>query len=443
MPPPPRPERGFRAWLTGTVWVVGFSLSFLASELVPLGFRDKWIGPVVLSTLLALSQIKRLMALWPYINRGMPIMLGWAVLSAAWAPSPMFVITQCVALIGVSMMAVAFSLAGWHPERFERDMVGTCMVILLASAIAGFVAPGFAIHSGTDISLANSWRGITGQKNFLGQLSSISLILWTHLWASRRVRGSTALAGAALTLFCVIKSRSSTSLMLALISSASVLMILRPPLPSPRVIRKFVLWTLIIVVPVVIYLAIATPYIGFVSSLFGKTGTFSGRKEIWDALMLEIQMRPWLGTGLASFWGDIDAGEARVRAAVGWGVRNGHNGYVDIVNELGLIGLFLFLIFLGYYCVALARLSRVSRSHYALHLPLFIYLLLANTSESGWFFLIAPTHLIGMYASLEISRLLLEDRKRRAAAHRAAQVAAMSRAAPAAAGPPSTARTPA
>lgn len=400
-----------RASLTAVTWITGFSFAFLAYEFVPLGFRDKWLIPIVPAVLLVLTQVQEVMVFRRFINPGMLLLLGWALASAAWAPLPTFVITQSIAMIGVSVIALAFCLAGWHPYRFERVMMGTIAVILIASIFVATAFPDIGVHSGTDVSLRDSWRGVTWQKNALGQLSAVGMILSVYLYAAHRTRAFVALTGFVICTFVLLKSRSSTSLMLALIASGTTLAIMRPFSFTPPQVRRVVLMATMILVPLLIYLAVATPYLGFIGQYFGKDGTFSGRTQIWNAMILEIKTRPWLGTGLTSFWGGMNAGEWRVQAAANWPVRNGHNGYIDVANELGLIGLFFFLSFMIWYCISLARLSRISRRHYGLHMPLFLYLVLANTSESGWMFPVAPTHLIGMFASLEVSRLLYEHAK--------------------------------
>lgn len=393
--------------LAAAAWLLGLVATFVGPAFLDMRFRDKWLPLLALSIILVANHYRSLMAMARYVNPGMVATLSWALLSAAWAPSPTFVLTQSAALIGVSLIALAFSLSGWQPDRFERLLAQVLTAMMIASICVAVAYPALGIHSEDDVSLRNSWRGITLQKNILGQMSSIALILWTYLWAARRVRPLTGMLGIALTLFVLLSTRSSTSLMLAVLCSCGTVVMLRPVLNIGTLARRAIVGAIAVLVPLITYLAVATSHLGFIGAFFGKDGSFSGRTDIWHAMMLEIQSRPLLGTGLASFWGGMDAGEARVRAAAQWGVRNGHNGYIDVVNELGLIGLLLFFVFLIAHCIGLAKLARASPSHYALHLPLFVYLVLANTSESGWFFPIAPTHLVGMYASLEVSRLLL------------------------------------
>lgn len=393
--------------MAASVWILGLAATFVGPQFVQIRFRDKWMPLLLIALCVIVARYPLLTLMRRYVNPGMVLMLIWALMSAAWAPSPAFVLTQSISIIGVSLIALAFSLSGWDSDRFERLLAGVLTVAMIASVLAALISPQLAIHSENDVSLLNSWRGIAYQKNGLGVLAAASLIVWTYLWAARRTEPMISGLGILLSVFLLVKSRSSTSLMIGLLSSIGTLLILRPSFSIGWLGRRIVLGSMAILIPLGIYGVIWTDYFGFVGAFFGKDGSFSGRTLIWDAMLLEIARRPWFGTGLSSFWGGMDAGEARVRLATQWAVRNGHNGYIDILNELGLIGLALFLVFAIYHCVGLARLARVSRRHCALHLPLFVFLVLSNISESGWFFPISTTHLLGMYSSLEVSRLLL------------------------------------
>lgn len=396
-------------WGVAAVWAAGIWATVLSSHFVNLGFRDKWM-PMILVAAVAVVVFHRLAAAtWRFVNPGMLVILLWAVVSTAWTPAPGVVVTQALSLVGASMMGLAFGLPGWTPDRFERNFAWTTGALLLASMITAFAFPSIGIHSETGISLQNAWRGVTIGHTALGQATCLGMIAWTYLWVTRRVPTWFALSGLGVATIVLIEGRSSTSIMLAMISCVAVYALARPVISIGNTARRGIFAAGLVAIPLVIYAAVQTSYLGFIGGFFGKDGTFSGRKQIWDAVLLEVADRPWFGTGLAGFWRGMDAGEARVQAAVGWEVINGHNGYLDLVNELGLVGLGLFLIFLVYHCIALAKLARVSRRHFALHLPLFVYLILANISESGWFFPISLTHLVIMYSSMEISRLLLAD----------------------------------
>jgi len=65
--------------------------------------------------------------------------------------------------------------------------------------------------------------------------------------------------------------------------------------------------------------------------------TLSGRAFIWPELLTYANNHLWLGYGYESFWtaGRIDD----ISSTLGWGLREAHNAYLEIVLWLGAVGL--------------------------------------------------------------------------------------------------------
>jgi O-antigen ligase len=76
--------------------------------------------------------------------------------------------------------------------------------------------------------------------------------------------------------------------------------------------------------------------------MMNRNEGFSGRFEIWDAVWLSILKKPWLGYGFDAFWQGMQGESANVLLAVGWAPGYAHNGFLDLVLDLGLIGLAVF-----------------------------------------------------------------------------------------------------
>jgi len=62
-----------------------------------------------------------------------------------------------------------------------------------------------------------------------------------------------------------------------------------------------------------------------------------------------------------------------------------HNGYLEIVNDLGYLGLICLLVFLFWFMRQALQLMRVDRSQAALYLALLFQEMVINMSESDWF----------------------------------------------------------
>ncbi|MCC2656284.1 MAG: lipid core--O-antigen ligase [Panacagrimonas sp.] len=385
-----------------------------------LSFKQMWLPPLLFAGFLIVRRFSLTLALLPHLNTGMFLTLAWALLSAAWSPLPGYTVSQVVAITGVSMIAIAFSVVSWRPGRFEDVLTTTVTTVLVLSLVYAVVFPAWGVHSESDFSLAGSWRGITYQKNSLGQVATVGLILWTYRMLTRRNSWQACLLGIALSVFMVVKSRSNTALVAATLSCMMMFAILRPALLLSGAARQLIFVSLALVIPVVGFLAVATDLLQPIGEFFGKGGTFTGRADIWREVFVEIAKHPIMGIGFSAFWGGEYSLAGNIIRKLGWAVPGAHNGYLDIINELGLIGITFFAIFLALHARALGQLSRFDRPRFALLAGLFLYLVLVDFSESGWFRPITQTHLIGMYCSIEVSRLLLQ-RRFALASHREAQ----------------------
>jgi O-antigen ligase len=75
---------------------------------------------------------------------------------------------------------------------------------------------------------------------------------------------------------------------------------------------------------------------------FGKDATLTGRTGLWEALSRRIELRPWEGYGYGAFWTDPQGPAFYVRRDVGWRAPTAHNGWLEVLVQLGWMGLALF-----------------------------------------------------------------------------------------------------
>jgi len=86
-----------------------------------------------------------------------------------------------------------------------------------------------------------------------------------------------------------------------------------------------------------------TPFVGKlslmdVSSTFGRAESLTGRSDIWAALIPYAMQKPLLGYGYGGFW-------TNTMVEI-FHVNHSHNGYMEIILNIGVLGLLLFGIFL-------------------------------------------------------------------------------------------------
>ncbi|MGQ0501835.1 MAG: O-antigen ligase family protein [Panacagrimonas sp.] len=376
-------------------------------------FRNGWMAFIVLSAFVMALRFRLLTRLMAHVNPWMLAFLAWCFASAMWAPDAAVVLRKSVIITGVTIMAIAFALVAWHPRRFEAVFLPMLLAIVIASIVSVAVKPSYAIHPELDYGIGGTWRGVTAHKNGLGAVSSFVILLVCHAWASRRMSGLKALAGAALGLFTLVMSSSSTSLLLCVMACSLVIGILRPPpisLGRAKLVVAMAIGLTVIPVSVFLFLRYRLELATMVSGWFGKDATFSGRSLLWLALIDEIQKHPWIGIGYASFWNGLGSASDEVMKKVGSIVSHGHNGYLDKLNELGVVGLALLTAMLVRHGRDLARLALVDRSQFALHLGIFVYFLILNCVETAWFSAANAAHVVVVFSSLAVSRQLLQIR---------------------------------
>ncbi len=97
-------------------------------------------------------------------------------------------------------------------------------------------------------------------------------------------------------------------------------------------------------------LVAAIAYPALVLSLIGRSGNFSGRQQIWGAIVASIGRRPLGGYGFDAFWSLLTGEASRVFTATGWVVTSAHSGFLNVALELGLSGLALVLVTLVQAC---------------------------------------------------------------------------------------------
>jgi O-antigen ligase len=103
---------------------------------------------------------------------------------------------------------------------------------------------------------------------------------------------------------------------------------------------------LTVIVLIIIVYGTITPFIGKlsivdVSSTLGRGETLTERTQIWAFLVPYAMEKATLGHGFGGFWTDV----MRERSS-----SHAHNGYLDIILNLGFVGLILFSMFLLSCC---------------------------------------------------------------------------------------------
>lgn len=388
-----------------------------------------WLPPFVLAGWIVLRRPELAWAVVRHANPFLFVMIGLALVSVLWSQDAGATLRRSVKLAGVAAIALALTVAAWEPLRFERWLRRVFLLFMAGSLVAVPLVPQLATHQ--EGELVGYWNGLTNNKNTLGMVCALGVIFWVHGWAAGRVAAWKALAVLALALMLVPGVRSTTSLLLMVASSGLVVALLRSPVDlSGQRLALLLMALLGLVVPVYTFM-IATGSIGFMPLLesfteaIGKDVTLTGRSDIWALVLEAYQHWPWLGAGYGAFWLGEEVGWSRLIAeALYWVPHQAHNGYLDVLNELGIVGLAVLVAYLATFALLLGRLWQLDPRTAALHIAVFVYMLVSNITESDFFRPMFPLFILNFMSTLEVARQLLEHRLR--ALHAPGTVAARS-----------------
>lgn len=224
----------------------------------------------------------------------------------------------------------------------------------------------------------NSPRGLTLQKNQFGQISNLLLLMFLFI-RNKDYREKYRLLdnlGIVTSVLFVILSLSTTALVsMIYIFTLQTIFLTDKIFDNLKIGRTFSLLIIMFVFVLALFLSFNSDVIEkIVSEYLGKDLTFTGRTEHWQRILLEISKHPFLGVGYSSFW-DVPGGEYKI-LLIG---NTAHNGYLEILNELGIIGFSLMtLVFITFFFRAL----KISAT---LNLITLISILILNFSESALF----------------------------------------------------------
>jgi O-antigen ligase len=308
--------------------------------------------------------------------------LGWCWVSVTWSSVPDIALRRLVLttfLIWTIFMAV--NLAGY---RNTLMVLRTILIgILAANFVAAVLFPHFGVHQfeeGGDASLIGAWRGVMFQKNFAGAVCAFTILFFA--FDGRRLSNLlrlTVLIGSAYFLY---RTESKTSMGILAVSMVLGFLYQRyNPAYRGLVIPAILLIGVALVILSQIYWTeIVAP--------FNTRDAFTGRVQIWPALLGYAADHWMTGTGYGSFW-NIGPGSPIQQYAKGWileTVSSGHNGYLDLLIAIGIPGLVLVILATLIWPVGLLLASKYApRAPGGLLLSIVIFCAGHNLTESSLF----------------------------------------------------------
>ncbi|MEN8132679.1 MAG: O-antigen ligase family protein [Pseudomonadota bacterium] len=352
--------------------------------------RSIFISVYAISLLLLLPRWRQ--ALRAAVTEKSVVTLGLlAMLSTMWSDLPVDTFRSGIALLGTTLFGVYLGVSFRASEQVALLFFATSIAAMSSFAVT-FMYPDYGLMQTSHVG---AWRGIYPHKNMLGFVMVLGL-LSAYLLSNQQERYR-FLTGTMFGLFLVMlmltvsKASLGHAVMLSILLLGVAIHIRRSDLAVVGVIT-LTLAGASLVGHLAAYCEPGMP------SALTRTGTcdsdtnsvqslrgFTGRTDLWAIAMERIEKRPLTGYGFYATWKHSkEFNEELQEREINWDPDHAHNGYLDLLLNLGILGMVVFLAGFSRNTVNAVRRARRGCSWIAFWPILFLGLLvIVNLLESA------------------------------------------------------------
>jgi len=354
--------------------------------------RLLWLPVYALTLLLSLMRANKGLRILPALLMS-GVLIGLCYASKWWSIDPSVTSRRSLALAFTILFGLYLG-ARYRGRDLTQIVGGTFAVLAIGSIAAALFYPTMGVHH--DIN-AGAWRGLWHEKNQMAAQMTFGFVACCASAFIVPERRRLWIVCAVLIFFLILMSRSKTSLLASLLALGAMPVL--SALKRGGILGVLFVWgaaTLSLIGGAIFYLMPEAVF-----KALGKDPTLTGRTEIWESLLRLSEKRPWLGYGYKAFWGPDSIPNQIVKKETHWDVPSAHNGWLDLLVQLGWLGVILFgtCLAVTWFC-ALFRFGRVRDGYFSvLTLSLFTFLIL---SES---FILAQNNLIWVMFVCALTRL--------------------------------------
>ncbi|MFX0142378.1 MAG: O-antigen ligase family protein, partial [Candidatus Hodarchaeota archaeon] len=305
------------------------------------------------------------------------LFLFYALCSVFWSDFFFISLKRWLQVFGSVIICLAALLSFSSSDEALRYIRAIFIVYLLLTVLSVIFIPG-AIQWEFP-----AWRGLAPHKNLLGQVALISLMIWIFRLEIPHLRKKAfAFVFAGLSFLVYIGARSTTCLMAGSFLLILILIKISGKILGPPGVDRFFFLTASASFSVIffsVYFLAPDIFVSFFD-LFGKNMTFTGRTDLWDLIFNISKGHLLLGCGFGGFWIMDSPHLTPIFEEFVWLPNTAHMGYLDILNETGIIGIILFALMIIFYFKNSYKYNILHKWQW-----LFVVVLILNIQETTLF----------------------------------------------------------
>lgn len=314
---------------TQAIFPLFFPPTNAMSTVVGIGIQVLLYGAVMFFTLFRWREFLQAVGSLKAIS----LLVLLALASTAWSQYHSMSLRRGLLLASSTIFGIYFGIRYTRTQQIRLLAFTFAVVEILSVAFALFL-PDYGLDHGRH---GGAWQGVFYQKNELGRMMVVAALVF--LLASKAVPRIVRWSGFIGSLVLLFLSHSVTGvLVLALtIGCLPLIFLTRTKFTFAVPILIFTTMTACVLGPVFIERRAE------VLALMHRAENLTGRTLIWQAVIPQIAARPILGYGYSAFWLRTSGASANVVAAIHFVPVHSHNGFLDLLLELGGVGFVIFL----------------------------------------------------------------------------------------------------
>jgi O-antigen ligase len=323
-----------------------------------------------------------LLRMTPFINNFLKdklllLLIVFAIISIMWSEHPDITLRKSVALFLTTIIGIYIGMRLDSEEQLKL-IAFTLSIVAILSLLVVILFPDLGIQP----TRLHEWRGIYHQKGPLGRFMALGAIALLILMISGKK-------------FSVIKSVMFVTLLFLMFKAGSITAIVSFGVIAGSIIilrYYWKRWRLDLIASLTIFTFVVIAIIGLivisqadvVTSLVGKNTTLSGRTSLWSDILELSKDRFLLGYGYNGFWLGWNGPSASIWLTNLWEPTHAHNGFLDVLLDLGIIGLSLLLLHLFLNIIRSFRYIKLGAGDYTYLWPVLYlqYILINSLTQS-------------------------------------------------------------
>ncbi|MEM8488794.1 MAG: O-antigen ligase family protein [Bacteroidota bacterium] len=332
------------------------------------------------------------------------LFLLWSLLSITWSNYPVVSLKRWITLFGEAVICLAVMVnVKWSEValRYFRVILSIYLPLTILSVI--FVPAAIQWEF-------PAWRGLAITKNNLGQVALFSVIVCLAIIPYNKGRAVNYwhYMLLAIAFVSLIGAQSTTNMIVGAFLVMIVVSVYVANMANLGAMSGFFSFTMIAgFIAVVAIVTIWAPAItASILGLAGKDLTFTGRVDLWATVIRMTESKIFTGWGLGGFWIMDSRHLIPVFEEFVWIPNQSHQGYIDILNQTGIVGLGLLVMMALSYIKNTSKLNKKNVWKW-----LFFGVLVLNFQESVFFRPRHIGHFVFLFAYVAFFTDLLKEQK--------------------------------